>query len=115
MNKPGNFATNLKNIRTASGLSLTDFSQELGIPKSTLQSVLADGHTSLDTAIRIADSLSLPLDTLTNGTLSPKRLTLLANILAALDWFHDLSQRNQQEAVTHLTALLRLIEEDSNE
>lgn len=115
MNKHSNFATNLKNIRTALCLSLSEFSRELGIPKSTLQSVLADGHTSLDTAIRISDSLALPLDTLTNATLTPKRLRLLADFLTALDWYHDLSSEKQRELAAHLDAIFHLLEEDSNE
>jgi len=115
MNKHSNFAANLKNIQNARCLSLSEFSRELGIPKSTLQSVLADGHTSLDTAIRISDSLTLPLDTLTNVSLTPKRWHLLAEFLTALDWYHDLSSEKQRELVAHLNAILCLLEEDGNE
>lgn len=41
--KHHNLAENLKNLRSAQGLSLSDFSKELDIPKSTLQAILDGG------------------------------------------------------------------------
>ena len=65
MEKHEIFAKNLEAIRTYRNQSVGEFSKELGIPKSTLQAVRNSGHTTLDTAIRIADGLGLPLDDLT--------------------------------------------------
>ena len=115
MNKQSNFAANLKNIQVASGVSLEGFAQRLGIPKSTLQYVLIEGQTSLDTAIRISDSLSLTLDALLNEAFTPQKLTLMSNSLAALDWFYRLSAENQRMFSEHLSALLRIIEENTYE
>ena len=57
LEKQKNLAENLRNLRIARGLSYTEFSKELDIPKATLQSILADGQTSLHTAIHISEKL----------------------------------------------------------
>ena len=59
MNNPNHFRENLQVIKEESGLSLTKFSERLEMPRSTIQSVMDDGHTSLDTACRIANALQL--------------------------------------------------------
>ena len=61
MSKPDNLGANLRALREAKQLSYTEFSIELGIPRTTLQSVMKSGHTSLDTACKIADALDVPL------------------------------------------------------
>ena len=43
MNKVENFAKNLESIRKTRKKSLTEFAREIGIPKSTLQSILKMG------------------------------------------------------------------------
>ncbi len=114
MNKPSNLAMNLKKIRIDRHLSLTELSRELGIPKSTLQSVLTDGNTSLDTALRISNSLRIPLDALTSSELSPQQSKLLERFLTVLNWYHDFSPEDQREFDVHLAALLRIIGKHCN-
>lgn len=64
MEKLKRFAQNLDNIKTRNNKSLTEFAQEIGIAKSTVQSILKDGNTTLDTAIRISTALGISLDDL---------------------------------------------------
>ncbi len=109
MNKPSNLAMNLKKIRIDRHLSLTELSRELGIPKSTLQSILTAGGTTLDTAVRISNSLGISLDTLTSSELSPQQSKLLECFLTVLNWYHDLSPKDQREFDVHLGAILRII------
>lgn len=66
MEKLKRFAQNLDNIKTRNNKSLTEFAQEIGIAKSTVQSILKDGNTTLDTAIRISTALGISLDDLLN-------------------------------------------------
>lgn len=66
MEKLKRFAQNLDNIKTRNNKSLTEFAQEIGITKSTVQSILKDGNTTLDTAIRISTALGISLDDLLN-------------------------------------------------
>lgn len=109
MRKPSNFALNLKKLQGC--LSLAEFSRELSIPKSTLQSILKDGNTTLDTALRIANSIETPLDVLTSTTLTPKQFERGNCFLTLLNWYHDLSAEKRQQIQTHLTALLCIIDE----
>ena len=60
MNDPNNFGTNLNVLRQERQMTMTEFSNHLQIPKSTLQSVMYNGQTSLDTACRISDALNIP-------------------------------------------------------
>ncbi len=114
MNKSSNLAVNLKKILIDQGLSLTEFSRELGIPKSTLQSVLTAGGTTLDTAVRISNSLGISLDTLTSSELSPQQSKLLERFLTVLNWYHDFCPEEQREFDVHLAALLRIIGKHCN-
>ena len=109
--KHRNLAENLRNLRSAQGLSLSDFSKELDIPKSTLQAILDGGQTSLHTAICISERLNVPLDTLVNGTLSPDQFRRLDGFLTQLEWYNKLPGEKQAEAREHLLALIRLMQE----
>ena len=88
-----NFAANLNAIRRLRNLSLSEFSRELGIPKSTLQSILADGNTSLHTALYIADSLNVPLSSLTGEMIPNRSLDSILSLLNCLEWFNNLSDK----------------------
>lgn len=61
------FSRNLENIRKESGKSIVEFSEELGIPKSTMQPILKTGNTTLNTAVSIASALDVSLDELIRG------------------------------------------------
>ena len=110
--KHKNMAENLKNMRKARRLSLAEFSKELDIPKSTLQSVLADGQTSLNTAIRISEKLHISLDTLIGGTLSTEQVWIMDGLLSGVEWFSRLPPEKQKEAGEFICALIQLILEN---
>lgn len=97
--KHKNLAENLKNMRKSRGLSLTEFPEELDIPKSTLQSILADGQTSLNTAIRISEKLRIPLDVLTSGMLSAEQVRVMDGLLSGVEWFSQLPPDKQKKQV----------------
>lgn len=109
MDKNKAFAKNLEAIRKQRGMSLSAFANELGIPKSTLQSVLADGQTTLDTALRISQGLNIPLDALTNGALSEEKFFLTHALMMGIDWFRELSPDEQKNVAFHLHGLLEAL------
>ena len=45
MNHPNHFRNNLHVLKKESGLSMTQFSEELELSRSTIQSVMDDGQT----------------------------------------------------------------------
>lgn len=100
------FAENLRNIRTARGLSLAEFAEKLDVPKSTLQAIMEDGQTTLNTAIRIADHLGVPLDTLINGKMSERQIRMLDGFMSQLEWYGKLPKDRQEEAIAHINALI---------
>lgn len=92
MNDLRQFGENLNALKESRQLSLTEFSAELHIPRTTLQAVLNGGQTTLDTACRIADASHIPLSVLTNQTASAKCLDVLQCWLTCVDWYSSLSE-----------------------
>lgn len=109
MDKHQIFAKNLEAIREINRRSLGEFSKELGIPKSTLQSVLNSGNTTLDTALRISEGLNLPLDSLTGDSRLAEKLDIVKYLLQGLSWFQTLSAGDQEEIVLHVRKILEVI------
>ena len=107
---PNYFANNLNLIRDFNRWSMAEFAEETCVPKSTLQTVLTTGQSSLDTALRIARKLGIPLDILTGTVLSPSELEAAHHIFRTLDWFSHLPCDDQQEAFRCLQSLLSLIQ-----
>ena len=110
--KHKNLAGSLKILRKARGLSLAEFSRALDIPKSTLQTVLADGQTSLNTAIRISENLRIPLDTLTNGVLFTEQVRVMDGLISGVEWFSKLPPEKKKEANELIYAIIRIFEEN---
>ncbi len=111
MDKHHNFAKNLASIQKLREYSLVEFSKEIGVPKSTLQSVLENGHTTLDTAIRISEGLNIPLDTLLSEDFLSKKIDILHGFIKSFNWFSSLSADDQKIVVFHLTKILEVIQE----
>lgn len=110
-----NFAKNLRNLCIARRLSFAEFSRELGIPKTTLQSILEDGNTSLYTAIHISEGVCVSLDTLTNGIASPQQINRLDSFMSLLKWYDGLPKNKQEEACRHILTLFQLMVEGYDE
>lgn len=105
-----NFANNLKAIRKFNNFSLTEFSKELGIPKSTLQSILEEGNTSLHTALCIAEHLEVPLSSLTGEIIPEKSLDSILSLMNCLEWFDDLPSEKQKDVTTHIRAIMEVLQ-----
>lgn len=98
MNNPDNFGANLRLLKEERNLSLTEFSKELQIPRTTLQAVLEDGQTSLDTACRISDALNIPLSALTDIRLSHEKLDILKGLFLSMEWYSHLTPEQKEIA-----------------
>lgn len=109
MEKYNHLADNLIAIKKVRQKTLSEFSVELGIPKSTLQCILKDGQTTLDTAIRISKALHMPIDALVNREYSPEELSLLGTICRGFAWFRMLGEEEKNEALFHLSKILELM------
>lgn len=109
MRSPELFGKNLEAIREFNGQSLAEFAQEAGVPKSTMQSIRISGNTTLDTAIRIANGLCLPLDGLAGDELLPEKLDLTRHLLKTIHWFQALSSSEREEVVYHFQKVLEVV------
>ena len=110
MNHPSHFRTNLQTLKEVSQLSITQFSEALNLPKSTVQSIMDNGHTTLDTACRIANALQIPLSTLTGGELQPERAEVLHSALIVVGWYCELSAEKQKTIRTGFGMILDELE-----
>lgn len=110
MGRCQNFAKSLDAIRTLRSVNLTAFSEELGIPKSTLQTILKDGNTSLHTALNIADRLKVPLSSLTDAVVSEDELASIAPLLQCFQWFDRLPKEDREKVAFHINAILEVLQ-----
>lgn len=85
MEKHEIFAKNLAAIQAYRGQSLDEFALDIGIPKSTLQSVRASGNTTLNTALLIAEGLGMSLDSLVGDAAFPEKTQLARHLIQSLD------------------------------
>ncbi len=109
MNNPNNFATNLRALKEARQLSWTEFSMELGIPKTTLQSVMENGQTSLDTACRITEALDIPLSELLQEPCEMKHWSIVSSLLTPFEWYNTLTAEKQEIVKDCVVQLLEVL------
>lgn len=110
MDQCGHFAKSLEAIRKINNTSLADFSEELDIPKSTLQDILKDGNTSLHTALHIAEHLNIPLSSLTSETIPTENLDVLKALLKYFEWYTLLSAEDQRAVAGHIRAIMEILQ-----
>ena len=110
MVKSNNLSNNLKAYQQLRDSSLTEFSEELGIPKSTLRAVMRDGNTTLDTAIRLAEGLGVSLDELVYDERLPDRIGLAQLLLRGLGWYASLPDDTRTAVAFHIGEILKAVE-----
>ena len=112
MERTNLLSINLKAYQRAKKKTLAEFSEELGIAKSTIQSVMMDGNTTMDTLIRVANALQVSLDELVFGELPVKRMNDVQCFLKEINCFVELSPEKQKRFRYLLDELLKLCEND---
>lgn len=108
MDKLELFAKNLEAIRKVNGQSLAEFAKEIGIPKSTLQSIRISGNTTLNTAIQISEGLKIPLDSLVNDDRLVEKINIVRYLLHGLDGLQALSIDKRSKIVLHVQKILEV-------
>ncbi len=114
MEKKNQLASTLRTIQKESGKSQVEFSKELGIPRSTIQSMLSDGNATLDTLIRISNATQLSLDELVFGESASKSIDQLTSLLQKFDFYARLSPDKQSECHRLVVAILELLRNENN-
>lgn len=93
--KHNHLAENLRLHQHLRGASLAEFSEELGIARSTVQSILSDGNTTVDTLVRMANAIDVSLDELVFG--APAAAQPDCRLLTAPYWFAALPPEKQAD------------------
>ena len=106
------YARNLsKNLRAIRGFKTqVEFSGEIGITKSTLQS-LEKGNTSarLDTLELISSRLGIPVSVLLTDELTPGEHGVLLHILRGMEWYTALPPEEQTSLLQWLQETLAVL------
>ena len=97
MKRTNLLSANLRMYRKMKNLTLTEFSQEIDIPKSTLRAVLKDGNTTLDTAMRISAGMKAPLDRLVYDEQFSDRLFILEHMEKSGSWLASFPEEKREK------------------
>ena len=109
MKRTNNLSNNLRAFQKARHVTQTEFAQKLDVPKSTLQSVMLDGNTTLDTLIHLADALNVTLDELVFKSDLPERDRVLEALLVSAEWYANQSPERQRRLRYHIGGIMELL------
>ena len=109
MEKKNNLSNNLKMYQRLRNKTMSEFSEELSIPRATLRSILSSGNTTLYTAIQIASALHVSLDELVFGDSGRETFSRIQGLLNQMSWYDTLPPEKQASALYHITELLKLL------
>ncbi len=110
MNAQQNLAKNLSQQRVFLRMSLEEFSQELGIPKSTLHSILKTGNTTVNTLVQIAQHLHISIDALLSADLSEDPSPVRTVFSPLLDCYYKLPAERQPLFRVYLSLFLEVLQ-----
>ena len=107
-----NLSNTMKAIRSIRKISITEFSEEIGVSRSEAQGILrGTSNPRLDTIQCIADNLNIdPLVLISSSSETQLEVSLL--LLKSFDFFSKLSSEEQKEAARLLNEFLCLIKSE---
>ena len=107
-----NLSNTMKAIRSIRKISITEFSEEIGVSMSEAQGILrGTSNPRLDTIQCIADNLNIdPLVLISSFSETQLEVSLL--LLKSFDFFSKLSSEEQKEAARLLNEFLCLIKSE---
>ena len=105
-----------KNLRALRGSkSQVEFASEIGITKSTLQSIEKENTAvRLDTLSLICSGLNIPIGALLTDELEPVETSVLEQALHGLNWFSSLPPEERHEVLLWLRQTLTLFSKLNN-
>lgn len=111
-NRNVRIAENLKCYQELYQCSQAEFAEKLGIPKSTLQSVMQDGNTTLDTLIKIQQGLHISLDELVYGDMSVVASAGFHEFLKGISCYAEMGAEQQERMRYYLTGILEMLKQN---
>lgn len=106
-----NMADIMRVIKQRENLSMTEFSEELGISYSTLQEYLnAQGNPTILMVEHIAHKLKLSPTALISGVFEPNQIEILLLLLESIQEFSHLPQHQKRQFAELLQQMIQLWE-----
>ena len=112
MKRRNNLSINLKAFQKARHITQTEFAQALDLPKSTLQAVMLDGNTTLETLIHMANALDVTLDELVFDSCLPEKEGMIRWLLTGANWYAEQPAEGQEQLRYHIRSILELLTRD---
>lgn len=109
MDKHDNFAKKLSWIRKNRGYTYAEFSKELDLPKSTIETIMNCGNTTLHTAIQISERLGIPLDLLLSDEPLDQEFNIVQWFMHGISTFSTLSAEQQYKISLYLNEILKVL------
>lgn len=91
------------------GCTQAEFSAELGVPTSTLQTLLYSGNTTLDTLLHLADAMDISLDELVYCQKAPEIDARIHQLMQEFAWYSEMTEERQNAVWYHVCELVRLV------
>ena len=112
MKRRNNLSNNLKAFQKARHITQTEFAQALDLPKSTLQAVMLDGNTTLETLIHMANALDVTLDELVFDSCLAEKEGMIRWLLTGASWYAEQTAEGQEQLRYHIRGILELLKRD---
>ena len=112
MKRENHLSENLKAYQKFKGCTQAELSAELGVPASTLQTILSGGNTTLDTVIRVSNAMDASLDELVCRQRSPELYARLRQLMFEFAWYAEMTEEQREMVWYHVSELLRIVKRD---
>lgn len=109
MKRKNHLSENLRAYQKLKGCTQAELSAELGVPTSTLQTLLSNGNTTLDTLLHLAEAMNISLDELVFQQRGPEIYERLRQIMCEFAWYSEMTDERQEAAWYHVRELLRIM------
>lgn len=109
MGKEHNLSESLSKLQKEANKSQAEFAKELGIPKSTLGTILRTGNTTVDTLLRISEHTGLTPNELLGYDYDRRAV---CGLVEYIDMYSQLPRFKQDKAKRMVLELLELFESD---
>ena len=114
MDKCQNFANNMEDMLKQKGKTMSEFSEEIGVSRTTLQSMKKRKNMSLNTAILISDGLGIPVDVLMSKERIGNNFNIAKIWVQCMECYAVLPREKQTEFLYHFTKCMEVLMNENN-
>jgi len=113
--RTNHLSENLKAYQKMKGCTQAELSAELGVPVSTLQTLLTGGNTTLDTLLHLSEAMDASLDELVLCHRGIEVYERLRQLMEEFTWYSEMTEERQEIVWYHVSELLRILKRNEGE